>query len=785
MIIQTYEVDYGFMMKTTPVSSYELCQCESYTDYFIVENTGTYASTYSLTTNSEYAVLSTQAFELLPDQSQTVYIFIQGSCGKKVNEDIVISVTDLFRNTQELTKYLQIDKCQNLQAELRTENNGTSNPCTPINYEITVENTGVFTENYHVEFGGNDYAEYFDIPYQDMIIGAGQKGIVSATITTQCSLSGTIEIPFSIEAENNKLIAELSHEVNILDNYDFEIIAGEAEVCSLQTSQIPIIINNKANFANEFTIELKAPKNFILNTKSIIVGAESTEVFFVEVTPEQKQTGKQNIVLTVTENTDNREAQIETTIEIVECNAVSVNVGLQEDVYDCSGKYFYPVLLKNTGLVNEDIRVDVYGSEYITAMESNFALAPGEETEIILLADIPPAYALKKDIRVVASVLGVEGITAEDSIYVNYLDEQACFEVALLNQKTKMNFDEEQVNLILKNIGLEDAEYDLSYEGEGFALTNNYENLYSGEEVELVLEKINTSEQRVYKGILRAFTKSADEERTLIYELPVTINYHKESVFEKGRNYFVAEPCQFVSAVLLLLFLVGILIIIIRPDKARKNGMPTFMILLGIWIVIAIIFLAVTGIPHLYETVKASEDPLVINMAEDSTYMLDLEQFFIDEDGDELDYLISEMDNVSVDISNGTAFIVPEDDFFGSRRFRITAFDGKGGATESPRMKLEVVDQPEYSGWTWYLHFCKYINVAFLLLVFFVAAMVFRPREGMSSPKSEKKAEVEVKEVVQKNDEKPKKVSVKKEKAEKKTFKAKPTLPKVKKINKK
>ncbi len=798
MIIQTYAVDYGFMLQTTPVSSYELCQCESYTDYFIVENTGTYASTYTITTNSEYVALSATSFELLPNQSMTVYMFIQGACGKRINEDVVVSVTDLFRNTQELTKHLTVDKCQNLQAELRTENNGTSNPCTPITYNITVENTGVFTENYHVEFGGNAYADYFDIPYQDMTIGAGQKGTVHATITPACSISGVIDVPFTVEAENNDLIAYLSHQVTILDNYDFEVSAGETQACSLQTSQIPVVITNKANFENDYTIELKAPKNFALSTQTIRVDAESSAVFYVEVTPEQKQTGKQDMTITVTDETAKRKASVTTSVDVVACNGVSVNVGLQEDIYDCSGKHYYPILLKNTGLVDEDIRVDVYGSEYITAKESDFTLAAGEETEIVLVANVPPAQALEKDIQVVATVLGVNGITAEDSIHVHYLDEQACFEVALLTQKTKMNFDENEVSLILKNVGLDGAKYNFTYEGEGFSVADNTSSLQlgAGEEATIVLNKNNESEQRIYKGTLQAVTRSADDERTLVYLLPITINFHKESIFEKGTKYFSAEPCQFVSAVLLLLFIVGLLILIIRPDRARRNGIPTFMILLGIWILLAVVFIGIYGVPQLYEPVKASDDPLVINMAEDSTYMLNLGQFFIDEDGDTLDYLISEMDNVSVYISNGTAYFTPDENFFGSRRFRITAFDGNGGSTESPRMKLEVIDRPEYSGWTWYLHFCGYINVGLLLLVFFVAAMVFRPREGVSSGKKEVKTEEEKAVMVKKDPErahktdkeKTKKVAVKKvakkKTAKKKVTSKKPSLPKKKKVAK-
>jgi len=780
MIIQTYQVDYGFMMKTTPVSSHELCSCESYTDYFIVENTGTYASTYSLTVESDYVTLSATTFELLPGESETVYMFIQGPCDKNVDEQIIVSVTDLFQNTQQLIKGLKVGKCQNLEAELRTDVEESVNPCTPVSYDITVKNTGVFTENYHIEFGGNKYEDYFDLPYQDMMIEAGGQGTVSATMTPACSISGELVIPFSVEAVQNELIATLEHELSINNNYDFEVISGVAEVCGLQETNIPILINNKANFDNSYSITLDAPKNFALDREEMNVSSGAGEIFFIKAQPSTKQIGEHNLTVTVTGEVGGQIAETTAQIIVLDCHSVSVNIDLQEDIYDCSGQYSYPIVVKNTGLVSADIRLDVYGSEYITATESNFALAPGEEKTTAMYANLPPAHALEKDIKVVASVLGVEDVTAEDTINVEFIDEQACHAVELLDNKVLMNFDEEEVMLTMKHVGLASARYDLSYDGEGFALEDDDERLNPGEEEKVILEKINDSEERVYKGTLHVVTTSEDEERLLTYDLPVTINYHKESIFEKGKDYFSAKPCQFVTSILIILLIVGLLIVIIRPDRPRSRGIPLLMILLGLWLLIAVIFIGIFGVPTLYEPVGKSDNPLVIIMGEDDTYALNLTGFFVDEDGDTLDYLVSEMDNVSVTISNGTAYIVPDTDFFGSRRFRITAFDGKGGATESPRMNLEILDRPEYTGFTWFAHFCGYINVVLLLLVFLVASVLFRPR--IRPPKREKAVKEEKKET---KAQKAEKKSVAKKPATKKTASKKKTATKKKASKKK
>jgi len=96
---------------------------------------------------------------------------------------------------------------------------------------------------------------------------------------------------------------------------------------------------------------------------------------------------------------------------------------------------------------------------------------------------------------------------------------------------------------------------------------------------------------------------------------------------------------------------------------------------------------------------------------------LNLSEYFVDPDSDFLTFTISDMDNVSVDIRGSVAVFTPDPDWAGSRRFRITAFDGRGGVTRSPRMTLEVVEMPEYTPWLLYERYCLSVNLFLLFII--------------------------------------------------------------------
>jgi len=99
------------------------------------------------------------------------------------------------------------------------------------------------------------------------------------------------------------------------------------------------------------------------------------------------------------------------------------------------------------------------------------------------------------------------------------------------------------------------------------------------------------------------------------------------------------------------------------------------------------------------ETIMNENAPLLIKSIENVTVYknenikINLNRYFVDEDGDNLTYAAYEIDNIRVVIENSLARIIPTYNFTGKRYIYFTASDGYYG-TNSNLIEIKVVEKP-------------------------------------------------------------------------------------------
>lgn len=331
--IITYPVGDGFSI-APGAGVVELCQCESGADTFVVRNTGQFASQFTVTgVGSEYISISEASFELMPDEAKTVYLFFRAPCDKELDQTVTFQVDDIFQNTYVFEKQFVTDKCQNLEASLIVDVDQPLQPCTPVTYEVAVENTGVFTETYDVSFGGNDFADYFATPFQSLILPPGKMGVASTVLHLPCSMSGNFTIPFLVQAEQNGLFAELEHTLRVNPDYNFTVeMSAPAQLCREDWDELAVLIRNDAPFNNTYDLSVSGPDFFLLESENISLGAGEEGVVQLFAQPTNKKVGEYDFTLTVTDRTAGWSQSIVNNISLLDCFGVSINIDLQEDV---------------------------------------------------------------------------------------------------------------------------------------------------------------------------------------------------------------------------------------------------------------------------------------------------------------------------------------------------------------------------------------------------------------------------------------------------------------------
>ena len=742
--INTYPVGTGFSV-APGTQSVQLCQCGSTADSFVVRNTGQYTDRFTITgEGSQYVSLSESSFEVLPGEEHVVYLFFHAPCEKTLDRPVKLTITDIFGDSYDLEKRFVVDKCQNLQAYLSTDASGSVQPCQAVEYNVSVTNTGVFTETYDIAFGGKDYSSYFDEPYQQLVLPAGASGVASSSLRLACSMHGAFTVPFEVQAQNNGLSADLEHTLLVNASYGFSAsLEAPGHVCAERRDELSLTVRNDAPFNNTFDLSLEGPSFLSLGQDSISLGPGQEGVVTLYAEPTSVEQGSYPFTVTLNDRTVHGTRQVSGNLSLRECYGLSVNVDLQEDVNDCSGHHEYPVVVRNTGSEEESVSLSADGY-YSWIDNPSLSLDAGESRIVRLVLDVPANRSLEQDVVVSASLEGLD-VSAQDTLHVRFADEYGCYQPLVSPLSQRVRADRPNATFTLENAGLRMAEYDVRLDDpSGFSLdqADEYAVLQPGERSSLTLyPSFNGSFSAGRHDVLfKVFVDAGEEGKVLEYRFPLTLNVRNKSFLLRAYEYFGARPCQLGTLLLLVVIVVLGLIIMARPEANRRYVKHLLLGLVVLWLLAVAVFLVVQGFPpSLYDQVhQDASDPLTVYVPEDTSYSLNLSQYFYDPDGDLLEFTVSEMDNVSVYVQNGSALIIPDPDWSGSRRFRISAFDGKGGMTESPRMSLVVVDRPEYTAWDLYVRYCGYVNLVLLLAIVFLIDGVAMTRRKPLPPVAQK-----------------------------------------------
>jgi len=75
---------------------------------------------------------------------------------------------------------------------------------------------------------------------------------------------------------------------------------------------------------------------------------------------------------------------------------------------------------------------------------------------------------------------------------------------------------------------------------------------------------------------------------------------------------------------------------------------------------------------------------------QDTTHTLKLSNYFKDPDGDKLTYYVNDIEHITIDIIDDTAYFTPKPGWTGIEQVRFMADDGKGGTITSNTANLIV-----------------------------------------------------------------------------------------------
>lgn len=697
IIINTYKV--GYTLEPYNVAE-TICNCQILNDQYLLKNTAAITQAFSITV-SNGLTLNQDLVTLKPGQQTIIATVAPLICNAK-DFSYDIKVVSSLGEQKSLTRFVETTTCQNLNLALFPEGNIT--PDSNVSFVLQLNNLGPFTETYLVT--AESLEEYVDDEAYQLTLNGFQAHNITFNYDFPPGLWGNHSMIFKARATNNKLTAEVVQKINIARDYDFTVQTEEQTVCTELDNEITFNITNNGAVLNYYSFNIVGNPSYQINQTQI--GLEPGETKTVSIKPNKDSPLQDNIILQVKTSYGSIQTEIIIPVNVINCYDLQITV--PQSITQCNEEARYPVVLKNNGILDEEITSYVYGN--VTLSDETIKLMPNESKNLFL--QINPQESL--DETIILNITGSNGIHKIYNIPLRAATLYECY----FPKISKTNFDttKQQFNskIIVLNTGEKDANYTLTIDNNAKI---NAELFVKSKESNQAYLEVDFSDRNygTYGFTLLLETQGQS------YENIISVDFKQRNLFQKSLDYLNANYCLWIMIVILILILLAIITLIFIPKSVFSN----FWFKIGVIIVILLIILGFFATMYL----KGLPQPIAPKLENDlnelhyrgyvgEEFTFNLDKFFYDIDGDKLIYNISG-DNINYLLINDTVTFSGLE--AGNYLVYFIATDLES-ETRSPPVTMEVKNKPSITFSQFMLGYCSWINYSLFVILLLIIVLI-------------------------------------------------------------
>lgn len=736
-----------------PVANLKACQCSNRMDVLEIKNIGDFKALFKVEIYSpilELITVSDDTFELSPGQSKTVYVYIKAPCDTPLNSFYVASVKTNYGRSKEIYKEVVSAKCQNIKFTSKVMNEEIF-PGNVVTIKLDLQNVADFPDTFRITPAA--YQDFTVLSADQVYLEPDQQKTIYFYIKLPLSQYGKINYPFVITTDNAGNSVSGEESFIIQKDYDFSIKAEkiELEACEDLTNELPITLTNLGNTPNKYYLELIGP-GFVQLSRNLVElqGGEKQAVNLI-IKPVEKNIGQYDLVLKVRTEYGDIFKEKSFTLKVNNCFSTKALLEGKDKILtdkSCCGDKIFTLNIRNDGLYEEAYEIITDSPGWVSVNEEHrfVRLKPSQNINIPVIVKFP-CIDEKQASFIVVKQLRAPYETHEIKLDLESLSPRTCYNVDLLQDKYRINYDTKTISLLLKNTGIRGGTYKLQL-GE---LESRF----------IYLDQENMSFEPGEIKVLHAYPRDyqAYKEGTYLNKLTLTISlidgekqassidYHRQFWivlkdknliskaidYMRGFNYSRIGWCGLVSIVLLVV--AGVLFIIVaymrfkpgfKMKRIKASCMKKIRILniaLILLLIVSILVLILIGNPNtdkFYEqptTDEATAKGLKHEWKQNTAYQINLDAYFNDPDLDVLSYTSSQPNHIEVKIQGSIATLRPEHNWAGEEQIVFTASDKKGGVTDSEVMTLKVLKRQPVGLLGYWNAYCKHINIVLCIVI--------------------------------------------------------------------
>jgi hypothetical protein len=733
-----------------------LCACTPRVDTYTIDNIGEFDADFHVNIDSAKTWIKTSEtdFRLKAGEKHQIFVYMEPPCNSYETTTYTITAESNFGRKAIITKNIETKPCQNIKV-YDTEI-APAEPCQVMHFPLVVENVGGFREQYTLTF--DKYSEFVDSSAYSFALEPGQQQNLEVYAKLSCEISGDIELPFTVSAKTNGNTEKFSVILPIKRSYYYEMSTPrDKTLCADVQDSIILHLENKMPFAQEITLQNSGTTFSKLENDSIKVSANSTIDVPVSVKPGKSDIGSHLLKINTRNTYSNTEKTSVTTLNVENCYDVSMTPPETKDPIIC-GEQELTFNVRNRGTREIVLGLSNNGADFLTYM-SSISLLPGENKDVKIKANVPCKDA---NYTITLSAIDDTGVAKSESTFkIRALSRETAYGIQIINPKVQWYYDTTILPIILKNTGIRGGQYTIRLDSQLVGINITGVHLLPGEEKAIhLLPRIGIEEYESGRYV-NAFTiEQTDEHITFGRDLEVKLKHHdKLDEWLKGaiyrQNYRSLGTCGIMTIVALLIIAGSIVLLVaftsgkIKLSRRKIRDRNTLNISIALLAGIGVAILAVLILARApdtsawYEGNLTSNNTLVHVWGQDRTYQINLTEYFVDPDKDNLTFTSSQPADVDVHIKGTNALLTPRHGWSGTNRIVFTAYDAKGGSADSELMTLNIVRMKPVGWVDKWSAYCNHINYTlFAIIVFLIAAILITYRAKKDKIHAEQVARV-------------------------------------------
>ena len=733
----------------------KLCACETKVDRIIIENTGDFIADFDVRIQSAYPnsiKVPESSFQLAPKHFKEVLVYIEDSCGVQGTFPYDVTVTNSYGRIQTLSRTIRVDMCQTALLDV-TPAKVTVGLCEEGTFNVTVTNVGTFADSFSLDFG--PYNGIADAEMKDLYLKPGQSYSQDVGFTFPCTEYGTKIIPFVVFTGKNGFGADAQREMEITNDYSYSIdLPASVNVCTQTTTTVPIEVSNDARVDDEVSLRVVGPSFATLSEQLVELDSREDKTVQLSIAAPEGAEGEHTITIEAIDRYGQKQKTRDITVTLADCYDPKVELrdtpehAIEGPLVTCCGLKTYYVNVRNDGDREQLFNLAVDGPSFFELDETTVRIAPGQNMNVPLRANMPCNDA-RYEAEVSVWPTNAQHVNDSATIVIDSQTLRTCHMVQIDDDELRVKDDMTVLPVIVKHTGTEGGLYEITTNSTLFTVQEEDIQLFPGDQRAIhmiVKDGINLTAQERGRYIVQPVFNLVDPDLNIDYREHVGVRLEEKGFFQRLADWFFGLPwgglglCGWVIILLgiaLLVFAVLLILIwlgIISLPSMSRFALTVIKTILVLCIVLFLVFIAFLQPPSdtvLYERVADTTDSTVIEWYQNTQKTIDMDQYFDDPDLDYLRYTVTQPRDIKLNMDGSELTLTPDHNFAGENTMVITASDSKGGVTDSPVFVLRVIPMKTMGFLDWLHAWCHYIVVVIvvaILLVLFLIVLTIKER---------------------------------------------------------